>query len=95
MNEDIVIPIAGMLMIIILALGVPLVVSHVRRAASRDALRPGEPRDDGRLERIEQAIDAMSIEMERISEGQRFITKVLAERSPEQAAIPAATRRTD
>jgi hypothetical protein len=94
-NEDIVIPIAGMLMIIILALGVPLVVSHVRRAASRDALRPGEPRGDGRLERIEQAIDAMSIEMERISEGQRFITKVLAERSGDQAAIPAATRRTD
>ncbi len=92
MNEDIVIPIAGMLMIIILALGVPLVVSHVRRTSARDSVR-GEPRDEGRLERIEQAIDAMSIEMERISEGQRFITKVLAERSPEPVAIPAATRR--
>jgi hypothetical protein len=33
-----------------------------------------------RLERIEQAIDAMSVEVERISEGQRFTSKLLADR---------------
>lgn len=36
---------------------------------------------DQRLTRIEQAIDAMAVEVERISEGQRFTTKLLAERS--------------
>ena len=37
-----------------------------------------------RLERIEQAIDAIAVEVERISEGQRFTTKLLAERVPAQ-----------
>jgi hypothetical protein len=36
---------------------------------------------DARLERIEQAVDAIAIEIERISEGQRFTTKLLSERS--------------
>lgn len=33
-----------------------------------------------RMERIEQAIDAVAIEVERISEGQRFVTQLLAKR---------------
>jgi hypothetical protein len=32
-----------------------------------------------RLDRIEQAIEAVAIEVERISEGQRFVTRLLAE----------------
>ena len=39
-----------------------------------------------RLERIEQAVDAIAIEMERVSEGQRFTTKLLSER----AGLPAS-----
>ncbi len=46
---------------------------------------PGSPElsagMDARLERIEQAVDAIAIEMERVSEGQRFTTKLLSERS--------------
>lgn len=38
-----------------------------------------------RLARMEQAIDAMAVELERISEGQRFVTRVLAE----DRALPA------
>ena len=34
-----------------------------------------------RLARMENAIDTMSLEVERISEGQRFATKLLADRS--------------
>lgn len=33
-----------------------------------------------RLERMEQAIDAVAIEVERISEGQRFVTQAMAKR---------------
>jgi hypothetical protein len=36
---------------------------------------------DARLERMEQAVDAIAVEIERISEGQRFTTKLLSERS--------------
>jgi hypothetical protein len=35
---------------------------------------------------MEQAIDSIAVEVERISEGQRFTTKLLAERS----AVPVA-----
>jgi tetrahydromethanopterin S-methyltransferase subunit G len=39
-----------------------------------------------RLEHIEHAIDAMAIETERISEAQRFTTKLLSERTPARSA---------
>jgi hypothetical protein len=37
---------------------------------------------EARLTRFEQSLDAVAIEIERVSEGQRFLTKVLAEESP-------------
>ena len=51
----------------------------------RTKLRTGQPQtsiDSGRLERIEQAVDAIAIEVERISEGQRFTSRLLADRAP-------------
>lgn len=47
-----------------------------------------------RLERIEQAVDSIAIEVERVSEGQRFTAKILADKAAESApgrAIPKAT----
>lgn len=46
---------------------------------------PQLQRLEERLVRMEQAIDAVSVEVERISEGQRFTTKLLAERAKEPA----------
>jgi hypothetical protein len=37
---------------------------------------------DDRLARLEQAVEAIAIEMERVGEGQRFLTKILADRTP-------------
>lgn len=37
---------------------------------------------EARFTRFEQSLDAMAIEIERISEGQRFLTKVFAEQNP-------------
>ncbi len=34
-----------------------------------------------RLEQLQQAVDAIAIEVERISEGQRFVTKIMSDRS--------------
>ena len=39
--------------------------------------------DDDRLRHLEQAVDAIAIEIERISEAQRFTTKLLADRERE------------
>lgn len=55
---------------------------ELEHGSGRSALPRGT---DERLERIEQAVDAIALEMERVSEGQRFTTRLLAERA---AALP-------
>ena len=87
-DEDIVVPIAFFLTAIILSIGIPLVRGLVRRWDRTSALPPGDPDTAARLERIEQAVDAMSLEVERIAEGQRFVTKLMTDRTPERAALP-------
>ena len=47
--------------------------------AQRNADRRPKLEDD-RLRRLEEAVDAIAIEVERISEAQRFQTKLLAQR---------------
>jgi hypothetical protein len=37
---------------------------------------------EARFTRFEQSLDAMAIEIERVSEGQRFLTKIFAEQDP-------------
>jgi len=39
---------------------------------------------------MEQALDSIAIEVERISEGQRFTTKLLAERSKSDEKLPGS-----
>ena len=53
----------------------------VWKRASRMATTAAAPAESGhRLERIEQAVDAIAIEVERVSEGQRFVTRLFSER---------------
>ena len=51
------------------------------------------PAADARLERIEHAVDAMAVEIERISEGQRFTTRLLSERSLDHSVEATRTVR--
>jgi hypothetical protein len=68
---------------------------HKERMATLQAGPERQPDIEARLERIEQAVDTIAIEMERIGEGQRFVTKLLAERpSPQQLAEAKAQQRT-
>ena len=46
---------------------------------------------EARLVRMEQMIEAVSVEMERVAEGQRFTARLLSERSG-SAAQPLASR---
>jgi hypothetical protein len=55
----------------------------------RKAMRMQAPRDDAKLQ---QAVDAIAIEVERLSEGQRFINNVLAAKRPEREALPVQQR---
>ena len=67
---------------------------EIRRDMERDRVR-GTPERmaTGDGYRLEQAVEAMALEVERIAEGQRFVTKLLAERAAEKApALPAPPR---
>jgi len=81
MDRHLIIPLAGMVMIVTISLGIPLVRAWTKRWERADRA----PRDSSdvtnRLERIENAIETMAVEVERISEGQRFTTKLLADRA--------------
>jgi hypothetical protein len=43
--------------------------------------------DDSRFERLEQAVDSIAVEVERISEAQRFSAKLLSEQSSEKNKV--------
>lgn len=96
--DPILIPITAFMMITTIVIGLPLVRGLVKRW-DRESQMPRVPAEvEMRLQRIEQSVDAIAIEVERMSEGQRFVTKLLAERGSERAAdaarLPdAATRR--
>lgn len=49
---------------------------------SRSARAVPTARDDARLERLEAAVDAIAIEVERISEAQRYTVNLLSDRLP-------------
>jgi hypothetical protein len=87
-DEDIVVPIAFFITAIIISIGIPIVRALVRRWDRAGALPAAQPDTTARLERIEQAIDAMSVEVERIAEGQRFVTRLMTDRAPERVALP-------
>ena len=64
----------------------PLAVGFARslfKRASRPALPPAVFNEAAqRLERVEAAVETIALEIERISEGQRFVTKLLSENQP-------------
>ena len=67
-------------MIAVIVVGWPLARAFARRM-DRRSLAPQMPADfEARLQRIENIVESTAIEVERISEGQRFTTKLLSER---------------
>ena len=67
------------------ALVKPVFTAWARRLESKP-VTPSLP--DTRLERMEQAIESIAIEVERISEAQRFTTKLLTDRAGDRDAVP-------
>lgn len=79
----VVISVAFFVMCAIIAIGFPIARAIARRMDRKHAGAPASDADTrSRLERIEQAVDAIALEVERVSEGQRFTTKLLSELRP-------------
>ena len=83
MNPDEILPFA--FAFAALLVGAKIVLPIVRAWAKRVEHRGDPPRlpaeVTSRLERMEQAIDSIAVEVERISEGQRFTTKLLSDKT--------------
>jgi hypothetical protein len=90
-NPDSIAALGGVFMIFVLA---PIAFAAARRMWKRTN-RPIQQAmsDDAskRLERLEQGMDAIAIEIERVSEGQRFVTHLLSE-GHAVPALPASQR---
>jgi hypothetical protein len=89
---------APLAMAFTLALLMPLAIGFGRRLwrggdSPRRASAPVDQESRERLARLETAVDAIAIEMERVAEGQRFVTKLLTDATVAQSAVADAARR--
>lgn len=85
MNIDV----TGIVAILSVFVFAPIAVTYARnlwRRGTNQKVESALERDNAdRLARLESAVDAIAIEMERVSEGQRFVTKLLAETRDREA----------
>jgi hypothetical protein len=86
----------GMSFALLMTIALPMSIAFARRLwrAKPQPLSPKLDEIAPRLDRLEHAVDAVAIEVERISEGQRFVTKLLAER-PSASAPASVVQRAD
>ncbi|MDQ2890181.1 MAG: hypothetical protein M3R65_06440 [Gemmatimonadota bacterium] len=65
----------------IFGIGFPLARAYGRCVESGTGAAPlrAAEASDARMERIERAVEAMSLEVERVAEGQRFLTRLLSD----------------
>jgi len=74
------VPIVAMICVFGAIIGLPIArafAANMNNKGSRSGVTPDVA---ARLERMEHAIDSIAVEVERISENQRFTTKLLSER---------------
>ena len=81
----------------IIFIGFPLAIG-IAKSMWRRSIKPGVPpqaltETAQRLERLESSVDAIAIEVERISEGQRFVTKLLSDGQAAPAVAAPETVR--
>ena len=79
----------------LIASNIAVAMALVRARKRIRELERHHAQQPGSSERLEEAMEAIAIEVERISEGQRFTTKLLAERRDAVPEIesPRATER--
>ncbi|HKS06981.1 MAG TPA: hypothetical protein VJR92_11750 [Gemmatimonadaceae bacterium] len=78
------IPIALFVMTGITMIGYPIARALAKRIENKGSNARLSGDVEARLERMEHAIESIAVEIERISEGQRFTTKLLAEQRAPQ-----------
>lgn len=95
LGPEIVVPVAFFASIVVVVIGRPW-IKAIAAKAEAEAKNPQLPAEImNRFERMEQSLDAIAVEVERISEGQRFTTKLLSDvRDSAASQIPARSSAT-
>ncbi|HEX7121573.1 MAG TPA: hypothetical protein VF178_04315 [Gemmatimonadaceae bacterium] len=75
-----IVPVALFVSMAFSIVGVAFARAFTRRAELRARETEMSPQLEARLDRMEQAMEAIAVEVERIAEGQRFTTRLLSER---------------
>lgn len=88
------VPLIAILSVFVFA---PLAIAIARMLWKRASEPPkrillGEQAALQRLDQLQQSVDTMAVEVERISEGQRFVNKLLNAREQDAAKLPADAR---
>ncbi|MEP7380774.1 MAG: hypothetical protein ABI910_03765, partial [Gemmatimonadota bacterium] len=69
------------------------IARRIWRRASHGATPAAVSREmDERLSRLEQAMDAVAVEVERVGEGQRYVTRILGAGAAQPISARAAER---
>lgn len=84
-DSPFIVPVVACICVAFSVVGLPIARAFARRM-ERPEPRTLPPELSSRLEHMEQAIDSIAVEVERIAEGQRFTTKLLAERNSSAAS---------
>ncbi len=84
-REAIPLSIILLLTLAVLVIGYPIARAFARRIDRRTAAPQLDPGVASQLQRIENAVEAMAIEVERISEAQRYMARLESERGRESA----------
>ena len=94
MSPDLWVPAVTTIVIVAIVCGssYSLLKMYMRRGGGTAVPQPGLKEIHDGLGQLQRAVDAIAIEVERLSEGQRFTTKLLAERESEVAQIPSTLR---
>ena len=80
--------------LLVTSIGFAIAFVRARERVLRERAERAQPRalESSRTDRIEQAIDAIAVEVERLAEAQRFTSHLLAERERTPAELPSVPR---
>jgi hypothetical protein len=86
--------IAGLSFLFLFSIAIPITIAYARRiwrrSARAEVALPPEMAD--RLAHLERGVEAIALEVERIGEGQRFLTQAMVERGVAPAIAAGAAR---
>jgi hypothetical protein len=75
----------------VLAIGIPLMRAWIRRFDRKSEALKAAPQTniEPQIRQLQDSIDGLTLEVERIAEGQRFMAKVIGDREKVPASLPS------